>query len=162
MALTKIAAPLVLLSLCLARPAHALLLCDGVLGGPVTVSASDLSFGSYMPASPSYASVTVTVRCSALGVDLLPSFTVSLLSANSADPSARFMAYGGNHLGYNIYTSAGYATVWGDGTSGSSSQSYASLLALGSISYTAWGRLPAGQYVRAGSYGDQITVVVSY
>ena len=77
-------------------------------------------------------------------------------------PSARFMAYGGNHLGYNIYTSAGYATVWGDGTSGSSSQSYASLLALGSISYTAWGRLPAGQYVRAGSYDDQITVVVSY
>ena len=150
------------LMLCLTGPAHALLFCGGALASPVTVSATGLSFGSYTPASPSYASAGITVRCGALGVDLLPSFTVSLISSNSADPSQRYMDKAGTHLGYNIYTSAGYATVWGDGTAGSVSQSYNSILTLGNIDFTAWGRLPAGQYVPSGSYADQITVLVSY
>ena len=156
----NIAAGLLLAGLC--RPAQALLFCGGPLSSPVTVSATALSFGNYTPASAANASATITVRCGALGIDLLPGFTVSLISSGSADPSARYMSNGAAHLGYNIYTSAGYSAVLGDGTAGSLTQSFNSILALGNIAFTAWGRVPAGQYVPAGSYSDHITVLVSY
>jgi spore coat protein U-like protein len=144
------------------RPARALLFCGGPLSSAVTVSATALNFGTYTPASPAHASAGITVRCGALGIDLLPAFTVSLISSDSADPSARYMANGAARLNYNIYTSAGYSAVWGDGTAGSLTQSYNSILTLGTIAFTAWGRVPAGQYVPAGSYSDHITVLVSY
>lgn len=147
---------------CLTGQAQALLFCGGLLSGAVSVSASALSFGTYAPASAAAASADVTVRCSTLGVDLLPSFTVALIAASSADPNGRHMNNGAAQLDYNVYTSAGYATVWGDGTGGSVTQGFNSLLALGTIDFTAWGRVPAGQYVPAGGYADQITVQISY
>jgi spore coat protein U-like protein len=153
-------AVLLLAGLC--RPAQALLFCGGPLSSPVTVSATALSFGNYTPASAAAANATVTVRCGTLGINLLPSFTVSLISSNGANPSARYMRNGAAHLGYNIYTDAGYSAVWGDGTAGSLTQSSNSILALGSIAFTAWGRVPAGQYVSAGVYSDTVTVLVSY
>lgn len=156
----EVAALLILPGLC--SPAQALLFCGGPISSAVTVSATDLSFGTYAPSSPSHASAGISVRCSALGIDLLPSFTVSLIAASSADPSARTLNSGARRLNYNIYTTSGYSAVWGDGSSGSATQSYSSLLVLGSVAFTAWGRLPQGQYVPAGTYSDRITVLVSY
>lgn len=147
---------------CLCGPAQALLYCGGVLSSGVIVSATALSFGAYTPASPAQASANVTVRCGALGVDLLPGFTVSLISANSPDPAVRYLNNGAARLNYNIYTGAAHTAVWGDGTGGSVTQSYSGLLTLGTISFTGWGLVPGGQYVPAGGYGDVMTVLVAY
>ena len=66
------------------------------------------------------------------------------------------------YFGYNIFADAGYMAVWGDGSAGSVTQGYSSILALGSAQFTGFGRLPQGQYVAAGSYGDHITVTVTF
>jgi spore coat protein U-like protein len=126
------------------------------------VSATDLSFNTYTPASANTASATVSVQCGLLGIDILPAFSVSLTAMNGSGPAVRFLARGANQLNYNVYTSNAYATVWGDNSGGSVTQGYGGLLSLGDVNFTAWGRLPAGQYVPAGQYTDRITVTVTY
>jgi spore coat protein U-like protein len=141
-------------------PAHALL-CGTILD-PMSVSATALNFGNYIPTGASFANTSVKISCGLLGLDLLPNFTVALSTGNAASPSGRYLAMSGSHLNYNIYTDPGFATVWGDGSSGSITQTFAGILSLGNITFTGYGRIPAGQYVAAGPYTDAITVTVSY
>ena len=83
-------------------------------------------------------------------------------AGNATSPASRYMDKAGTHLSYNVYTSAGYSKVWGDGSGGSLTQSYNGLLSLGTISFTGYGRLPSGQYVASGAYSDRLVVTVSY
>ncbi len=147
-----------------ASPAQALLCGSGLpLASLVTVSASDLDFSMYTPASDNFASANIKVQCGLLGIDILPSFSLSLTAMNGTNQGARFLNHGGAHLGYNVYTDNGHGTVWGDGTDGSVTQTYdGSLLTLGSIGFTAWGKVPSGQFLTPGPYTDKITVTVSY
>lgn len=155
----RISATLIALLL-LTRPASALL-C-GTFLDPITVSATDLSFGAYVPSSASTANTSVTVACT-IPVDLLTDFHVSLSAGNAlTDPSARYLKMGGNQLRYNIFTDGGYMTVWGDGTAGSVDQGFSSLLALGSFTFTGFGRVAQSQYLPAGTYTDHITVTVTF
>jgi spore coat protein U-like protein len=144
--------------LLLTRPAAALL-C-GTFLDPMTVSATNLNFGNYLAGSDATANTTVTIRCSLLGLDLLPDFRVQLSAGNAATPDARYLKLGSGKLYYNIRDGSG--SVWGDGSAGSVEQTYDGLLSLGSINFTGFGRIPAGQYVAAGTYGDRITVTVIY
>lgn len=145
--------------LLMTRPASALL-CGSFLD-PIIVSATDLNFGIYVPSSASTANTTVTVGCT-IPIDLLTDFHVSLSAGSSLNPGARLMKKGSDQIGYNIYADGGYMTVWGDGTGGSLDRTYNSLLSLGSVSFTGFGRLPQGQYVAPGAYTDHITVTVSF
>lgn len=145
--------------LLLTRPASALL-C-GTFLDPISVSATDLNFGVYVPSSAVTANTSVTVSCG-LSIDLLTDFHISLSAGNSLNPAARQMKKGGDQLGYNIYTDGGYMTVWGDGSGGSVTQAFNSVLALGSVGFTGFGRLPQGQFVPAGAYSDRITVTVTF
>ena len=150
----------ILALLLMTRPASALL-C-GTFLDPIIVSATDLNFGVYIPSGASTANTTVTVSCT-IPIDLLTDFHVSLSAGNAlTDPSARFLKQGSSRLGYNIFTDGSYMTVWGDGSSTSTDRGYSSLLALGSTSFTGFGRLPQGQYVPAGAYSDHITVTVTF
>ena len=164
MRISAASVPICLLLLCLSgAPAQALLCGSGLpLASNLSVSATALNFGSYSPAAGRFANATVRVECGLLGIDLLPGFTVSLTAQNSADPAARRMLRAAVPLTYNLYTGNDYGTVWGDGSNASVMQSYNPLLALGAVNFTAWGRLPAGQYVPAGSYTDVITVTVAF
>ena len=145
--------------LLMTRPASALL-CGSFLD-PIIVSATDLNFGVYVPSSAATANTTVTVACT-IPIDLLTDFHVSLSAGNSLNSAARLMKKGSDPLGYNIYTDSGYTMVWGDNSGGTVDRDYASILALGSVSFTGFGRLPQGQYVPAGAYSDHITVTVSF
>ncbi len=143
-----------------AGPAHALL-CGTILD-PLSVSATALNFGNYIPTGASTANTSVKISCGLLGLDLLPNFSISLSAGNAPAPSGRYLAMSGSHLDYNIYADPGFATVWGDGGSGSITQTFAGVLSLGNITFTGYGRIPAGQYVAAGPYTDVVTVTVSY
>ncbi len=147
---------------CAATPAHALLACGGLFSSAVSVSASALDFGNYTPSTDDFASAGISIKCGALGIDILPGFTISLTAMNGSDPAARYLNRSGAHLSYNIYTTSGYSRVWGDGSNGSVTQSYSALLTLGNVNFTAWGKLPKGQYLATGAYTDTITVLVSY
>jgi spore coat protein U-like protein len=149
-----------LLALALSTRPAAALLCGSILD-PITVSATGLAFGVYLPGSAATANTTVKVACT-IPLDLLTDFTISLSAGNAATPATRLLRHGGDQLGYNIFTDAGYTAVWGDGSAGSVTQGYSNILALGSAQFTGFGRLPQGQYVAAGPYSDRITVTVTF
>jgi spore coat protein U-like protein len=71
------------------------------------------------------------------------------------------MTSGANTLNYNLYTSSGYGTVWGDGTS-----STAAITGTGTgsaQSTSVYGRIGSGQTsVPPGSYADTVSVTVTY
>lgn len=130
---------------------------------PVQVTATTMSFGTYNAASPSSttANATITVACVDPANDLNP-FSIALSDGNSSTYSPRTMTSGANTLNYNVYTSAAFTSIWGDGTGGTITVNYNGAGNPNSLSYTAYGRVPAGQYVTPGSYTDTITVTVTY
>jgi spore coat protein U-like protein len=129
----------------------------------IEVSATSLAFGNYSPASalPTDSNSTVTVFC-ANNTNILPSFTVSLSAGGAGSFNPRKMSNGGSRLSYNMYTNSAHTIIWGDGTSGTSMQSYDSSLKLSQVSFTDFGRVPPAQVVSSGVYSDLITVTVTY
>lgn len=123
------------------------------------VSAGDLAFGTY-----SASSGTATTASSAIQVTCTTSlaYTIGLDGGTTAgDVTARAMSDGASHtLGYGLYTSSGYSTIWGDGTGGTATVAGTGNGAAQSV--TVYGRIPAAQFVTAGNYSDLVTVTVNY
>jgi spore coat protein U-like protein len=123
------------------------------------VSAADLDFGNYAPTTgaDTAADTTIDVTCTD-GT----AYTVALDGGSVMhDVSARAMSDGNSHdLSYGLYTTAGFTTGWGDGTASTATVGGTGNGAAQAL--TVYGRLPAGQYVPAASYTDQITVTVTY
>jgi spore coat protein U-like protein len=118
--------------------------------------AGALSFGVYDPLSttPTDSSSTISYRCPkgqpvqiALDAGLAGSF------------AARALTLGGERLLYNLYLDAARTMVWGDGTGGSrAGPGVVTHGAGGTTTVYVFGRVPAGQDVVAGTYGDTIRV----
>lgn len=151
----------VLAAICSSTSAHA----SGctITGNAPTVTAMDIAFPNYSASAlvSDAANGSVKIRCP-LGVGLLPSFDIALSAGTAGGFSPRQMGQGSSRLGYNIYTTNGYATVWGDGSEGSVTQSFSAILSLGTITFTAYGEIPTGEYVPTGTYNDAIIVTVTY
>lgn len=121
-----------------------------------SVSASDLTFGTYDPGAVAdkTASSTISVRCS-LGTP----YSISLNNGSNPSGATRRMASGGNHLNYEMYRDAGASLVFG---------TVANLLGVAGVGtgVTAptvlYGVIPKSQNVATGSYADQVTVTVDY
>lgn len=128
----------------------------------VRVQASNLSFGNYSAASPTAdtATTNIRVRCQGGGANTLPPFTLDLSTGSSGSYLPRKMFRLLVPLSYNLYLTAAYATVWGNGTGGTGNVAHAG--GVNSIDFTVYGRIPAGQYVNAGNYSDSITATVTY
>ncbi|MDA8093479.1 MAG: spore coat U domain-containing protein [Betaproteobacteria bacterium] len=135
----------------------------GTALSPLTVSVTGVNFGNYdaQTSARDDAEGTVTVAC-ALGLDVLPAFTVSLSMGNANHYHPRRMASGTATLDYNLYTSASHVTVWGDGTGDTETRSYPGLLVLGNAELTVYGSVPQGQFANAGIYSDTIVVTIDY
>jgi spore coat protein U-like protein len=64
-------------------------------------------------------------------------------------------------LNYNLYRDAAYTQIWGDGTGGTSY--YSNTWPTGNvINLIVYGRITAGQDVRAGLYSDTVVVTVTF
>ena len=127
-------------------------------------SASNVAFGTYDPlfGSALTASGSVVFRCTK-GT----TYTVDLSTGASGSFAARTMTNGTDTMSYNLYTTAGLVTVFGDGTAGtghdtgSSGSGIANIVAnQKTVSY--FGNLPAGQDRSTGAYSDTITVTITY
>jgi spore coat protein U-like protein len=70
------------------------------------------------------------------------------------------MGFLGNTLNYNLFTTSSHATIWGDGTTPTQTQSYSA--GAGSTAFTMYGLIPTHQFVPLGLYADTIQVVVSF
>jgi len=75
-------------------------------------------------------------------------------------------AGGADTLRYNLYTTAALATLFGDGTTGSTMPGTgAGLAAANAVAVTVYGQVPdtaANQAVTPGAYTDTIGVTVTY
>jgi len=129
------------------------------------VAANPLNFATYTPGSGDLdVNTTLTVRCTKN-----TAYTVALNAGSTVGGAIaqRLMGNGTDTLQYNLYTSAARSTIWGDGTSSSSTVpgTGAGLGVPNAITHTVYGRLvdsAANQAVSAGSYSDTITVTVTY
>lgn len=131
-----------------------------------TASATAVAFGVYNPfsSSPLNTTGTVTVTCSTTFIDSV-SYTVSLSIGGGSSYAGRRMNSGSNLLPYQLYKDAASSQIWGDGSGGTSTNTYSGILFFAPITnnHTVYGRIPASQTtVIPGSYTDTITVTVSY
>jgi len=129
------------------------------------VTATGLNFNSYDVFSPvprdSTASITVSCNIPPQNPQAPLPVTVSLSPGISGSFAPRSMESAGpDHLEYNLYAN-GYSTIWGDG-GGSSSVQSALVTKDMPWNTTIFGRIPARQNVRAGSYSDTITVTIDF
>ena len=120
------------------------------------ISANALGFGTYT-GTQTDASTTISVTCSngtsySVGLDAGTASGASVTTRQMGGPS-------GATLNYALYRDSGRSQNWGttigtDTTSGTGNGSAQTL--------TVYGRVPASQYVTAGSYSDTITATITY
>ena len=130
-----------------------------------TVTTTGINFGmmSFKNLADVDSTGTVEIACNNPNI----SYSV-LISAGAGTYAQRRMTANGHGLGYNIFTSSTYTSVWGDGTSGS-------VAVTGTVSsnangqnnhglHTLYGRIPLTSIREAysGSYADVLSVTISY
>lgn len=128
-----------------------------------TVSVATLNFGGSIDplaaATPIDATSTLTVVCTNT-TPYAVSLDAGLNAGGAANFGGRTMKSGAHSLGYQLYTTAARAVVWGDGTGGSAPVSGTGIGS--SQSLTIHGRLPSLSGVVPGTYSDTVTVTISY
>ncbi len=118
--------------------------------------AGALSFGVYDPlaAAPTDSSSTMSYRC-----PKGQAVQISLDAGLAGSFAARALTLGTERLLYNLFLDAARTIVWGDGTGGSQAgPGVTTHGAGGTTTVYVFGRIPAGQDVVAGTYGDTIRV----
>jgi spore coat protein U-like protein len=132
----------------------AVLASPGAAVAECSLNLIGLNFGDYDPFSSADTDITgsIAVQC-----DADTSVQVSL-SAGAGPFATRQMKSGLDLLLYNLYTDPSHLTIWGDGSPGTSLISFSGT----SGSHTVYGRIPARQNVPVGTYGDTITVTLTF
>ncbi len=123
-----------------------------------------VAFNNYTPTAGTVsANGTINVNCTKS-----TTFTVSLNKGSTAGGTIaqRLMSDGaGDTLQYNLYTSATFATVWGDGTGTSVTQGGTGAGMGTAVAMTVYGNLPdntTNQAAAPNNYTDTVTVSVAY
>lgn len=135
----------------------------GYASAACTVSATSVNFGAYdvFQAAPTDSNGTITVVCNTFtfvaDVDIGPS-----PNSGGFNPRRMRLFAGADLLSYNLFREAGRTTIWGDGTSGTSSAILYFLFANNPRVLTVYGRIPAAQDVRAGQYTEILTVTITF
>lgn len=133
-----------------------------------TVSATDMNFGIYNPASPTPNDITstITVTCLKQLLPLFATYTVKLTKGSGSYTGRTLRGPSNQSLVYNLYTNPTRTQVWGDGTSGTAYNSHTLYFWDGIFqdveTFTVYGRIGAGQNKPPGTYIDVITVNVSF
>ena len=127
------------------------------------VSGATLNFGSAIDptsaAVPIDASTTMTVVCTST-TPYSVGFNAGTNAGGASNFGARAIKSGSHTIGYQLYSDVLRTTVWGDGTSSSST-----LAGTGTGSnqtLTIYGRMPSVTGAVPGSYTDTVTVTVTY
>ena len=130
-----------------------------------------LNFGVYPLVAAADGATTLSVQCRL--INQAPNRTVSYVIKLTSGPGSyvnRLLQNTGDPaevLGYNLYTDAARSRVWGDGTAGTvtvTGQFVHPPANQTSAPITIYGRIPANQNVKAGTYVTTapITVIVEY
>ena len=128
--------------------------------GACTVAAMPMVFGQYDPLRhQDFVTVgMLQYRCSGTPRRL----TIGLTAGKSGSFKRRRMGHGKDGIIYNLYLDAANTQVWGDGTSGFQAYSVNSPPPNTEVSIPVYGRVFADQKASAGTYQDNVSVVVAY
>jgi spore coat protein U-like protein len=132
-----------------------------ILSAACSVSTTPVNFGNYdvFSASPTDSTGFITVTCDETPP---PDVTVSIgQSPNSGgfNPRKMKLTGGTDLLNYNLYTSGSYTRIWGDGTSGTFTQTVTAQKNQ-PRTWRVFGRIPPLQDVSHGTYTDTLTVTI--
>ncbi len=143
----------VALAAILAAPAYAATCSIGSVAG--------IAFGVYDVFSNGAldSAGTLTYRCDDVGA--LDTIKIQLSRGSSPSFESRTLQQGVDVLRYNLYLDPSRSTIWGDG---SGSSQYGPILPpnASSVQLNIYGRVPARQNVRAGSYSDTVVVTIVF
>lgn len=122
-----------------------------------TVTNGTLAFGPYSPTATGNVdqSGTFTVACTK-GTGA----TVGLGEGNNPLSGARRMINGTEYLTYELYKEGARTNVWGDAGGGLVTLANAPSNAAQTL--TVYGRIPPGQDVSVGDFGDSVQITVTY
>ena len=130
------------------------LLCPLTAHADCTLDVVGLNFGDYDPFSSQDIDITASI---AVSCDVESSYEIAL-STGFGSYTARLLTNGPNLLSYNLFVDPTRLTVWGDGSPGTSTVSSQSV----SADLPVYGRIPAGQNAHLGSYGDSVTITITF
>jgi spore coat protein U-like protein len=128
-----------------------------------SATASTLAFSPYTPGGGVITNnSTISVKCTKN-----TPFTVALNGGTTTGGTIaqRLLAQGANTLQYNLFTTAAFAQVFGDGSGTSKTVAGTGAGVATAATVTVFGQLPdnaANQAAVAGNYTDTITVTVTY
>lgn len=153
-----------------ALAAFALLACADARALDCSVSVTGVAFGAYDPltTTPTTSTGNVRVRCVHVGGGATrANYTIGLSTGSSNNYALRTMRSGNSLLNYNLFNSATYAQVWGNGTGGSVRVANSLIVNPGNfaqnvVNHPIYGRIPAQQAADAGQYTDTILVTMTF
>lgn len=127
------------------------------------VSTTTVNFGAYNVLSPGTTDSTgsITILCDEAPP---PDVTAAIgQSPNSGgfNPRQMKLVGGTDLLSYNLYTDTTYTNIWGDGTSGTVTQTKRATKNRPQT-LQVYGRIPPGQDVSVGSYNDTLTITITW
>jgi spore coat protein U-like protein len=126
-------------------------------------TATTLAFGAYTPGAGAVANnSTISVKCTKN-----TPYTIALNGGTTVGGTVaqRLMASGANTLQYNLFTTAAFAQIFGDGSGTSKTVAGTGAGVATANAVTVFGQLPdsaSNQAAVPGSYSDTITVTVTY
>ena len=147
-----------------ASPQTTTFLVSATVGKSCIVTSTALAFGTYdqLAAGAATGTSTVSLQCTngAAAVIALNGGVNGTLAQRKMKDSVSL-----NLLNYQLYTTGGNATVWGDGTGVTATQTYNSVNSTLTTPFTVYGTIPAAQNVAvstSNTYQDTITVTVTF
>lgn len=125
-----------------------------------TLSATSISFGTYdvFQVGPSDSTGTITYRCDNNDHGI----RITISSGSSGTFASRTLQNGSETMAYNLFLNAAFTQVWGDGTGGTTAYFLHNPPNKKDVPVTVYSRIPAGQDVAVGSYGDTVVVTLEY
>jgi spore coat protein U domain-containing protein, fimbrial subunit CupE1/2/3/6 len=141
--------------------AGALLASDVFAQGPsCTISTTSVNFGNYnvFNGTALDSTGTISYQCNSAAANI----TVSLSKGLSTTYNPRQMSKGAERLSYNLYRDAARTSIWGDGASGTAVYTRANPPNNNNVNVPIYGRVPAGQDVSAGTFGDTVSATINF
>jgi spore coat protein U-like protein len=128
--------------------------------GSCDIEVTSVVFGAYnvFDTAPEDSTGTVRYNCNSAAKNI----RVSISRGLGGSFSQRRLWRGFEPMAYNLYTNAARTTIWGDGTGGTQVHQSANPPNNKDVTVTIYGRIPAEQDVRAGSYFDVLTVTIDF
>lgn len=130
--------------------------------GACTVTTSGINFGTYDALSSTALDMNgqITISCTNF-LQLVYTGIGRSSQSGAFNPRQMKLTTGSDLMNYNVYTDATRATIWGDGTGGTS-RILRLVFRNNPVTLTVYGRIPASQDVSVGTYSDTLIVTIEY